>query len=210
MNKGILLSGGVDSIALAYWRRPTFAFTINYGQKPFIAESRSSAAICSLLKIKHYIIEVDCSPLGSGDLLKNEPLPMAPSTEWWPFRNQLLITLASMKAISLNINEIMAGSVMSDGFHKDGTSTFYELIDSLTGFQEGGIRVTAPAIGMSSVELIVQSKIPPEILLYAHSCHTGNVPCGNCRGCFKYIDVMQKLKNAKWQESATFSTESSG
>ncbi len=34
----ILLSGGMDSIALAYWKRPELAITINYGQKPFLAE----------------------------------------------------------------------------------------------------------------------------------------------------------------------------
>lgn len=34
----ILLSGGMDSIALAYWKRPEIAITIDYGQKPAAAE----------------------------------------------------------------------------------------------------------------------------------------------------------------------------
>jgi len=32
--KAILLSGGLDSIALAYWLRPQIAVTIDYGQRP--------------------------------------------------------------------------------------------------------------------------------------------------------------------------------
>ena len=90
---------------------------------------------------------------------------------------------------------------MSDGFHKDGTEEFYHLINNLMKYQEGNINIFSPAIYLSSVDLVIQSKVPPEILYYAHSCHKSNIPCGNCRGCYKYIDVIQKLENANWQKS---------
>ena len=83
MGKAILLSGGIDSIALAYWKRPDLAITINYGQKPAIAELRSSEAVCKILQIEHVIIKVDCSSLGSGDLIKAPSITIAPSSEWW-------------------------------------------------------------------------------------------------------------------------------
>ncbi len=203
MSKAILLSGGLDSIALAYWKRPSIAFTINYGQRPAQAEIQASKIICSLLKIEQHIIEIDCSKLGSGDLLKTSSIKIAPSTEWWPYRNQLLITLACMKAVSLNIKELMLGSVLSDGFHKDGTETFYNLIDTLMQYQEGTIAISSPANNLSSEKLILESNVPPEILFYAHSCHTNNIPCGHCRGCFKYIDVIQNLEYANWQKPSS-------
>jgi 7-cyano-7-deazaguanine synthase len=201
MSKAILLSGGIDSIALTYWQRPQHAFTINYGQKPALAEIKASKAICEHLQIAHSIISVDCSQLGSGDLSQRDAIAIAPSSEWWPFRNQMLITLACMKGISLGIEELMAGSILSDGFHKDGTKDFYHRVNDLICYQEGNISVTAPAIDLTSVELILKSKVPRDLLYYAHSCHKSNMPCGNCRGCNKYIQVIETMKHEKWHES---------
>ncbi|MBS4064723.1 MAG: 7-cyano-7-deazaguanine synthase [Chitinophagaceae bacterium] len=198
MSRAILLSGGIDSIALTYWKKPEFAITINYGQAPAETELRVSRTICELLNIKHIAINIDCSALGSGDLLKSTSLTIAPSTEWWPYRNQLLVTLASMKAISYGIKEVMLGSVLSDGFHKDGTEGFYSILNSLMNYQEGSINISAPAISLTSTELVHVSKVTSDLLFYAHSCHKSNVPCGHCRGCYKYIEVIQNLRDANW------------
>ena len=46
---------------------------------------------------------------------------------------------------------------------------------------------------MTTDELVKVSEIPLSILLCAHSCHTGNIPCGKCRGCNKYFSVVDKL-----------------
>jgi 7-cyano-7-deazaguanine synthase len=199
MRNAILLSGGIDSIALTFWKRPQVALTIDYGQKPAMAEIRASQAVCSALNITHHVIKVDCSSLGSGDLLRSAPLSMAPASEWWPYRNQLLVTLAVMKAISLGIDELCTASVASDGFHRDGTPRFYQLLHELVNYQEGGLKISAPAIGMSAVELVKISRVLPELLHYAHSCHTGNIPCGHCRGCYKYMHVINALNNDKSQ-----------
>lgn len=195
MNRGILLSGGIDSIALAYWQKPDVAFTLNYGQSPALAEIRASKAVATALGISHYVVEVDCSSLGSGDLINQKALEDSPSSEWWPYRNQMLITLACMKGISLGITELMAASVKSDGFHKDGTFDFYQLINNLVSYQEGGIKVSSPCIDMTSVELVRESKIPNSLLYWAHSCHTNNSPCTSCRGCNKYRQVMYELQH---------------
>lgn len=200
MSKSILLSGGIDSIALAYWKRPEFAFTIDYGQRPAKSEVRVSKVICKKLGIQHIVLEVDCGFLGSGDLSMQKPLSIAPSSEWWPYRNQLLVTLASMKAVTLKVDELMIGSVQSDSFHKDGTREFYNLLNSLLKYQEGSLTVSAPAIDISSMELVIKSRVPSEVLFYAHSCHASNVPCGHCRGCYKYIDVIKNLENANWEK----------
>jgi 7-cyano-7-deazaguanine synthase len=201
MSKAILLSGGVDSTSLAFWKKPEYAITINYGQQPAEAEIRTSKIICEIIGIKHIVINIDCSSLGSGDLSNAPALSIAPSSEWWPYRNQLLLTFASMKAITLGVNELMAASVKSDGFHKDGTTDFYTRIHDLISCQEGQLNITAPAIHLMSHELVLESKVPSEILCYAHSCHTSNIPCGICGGCRKYIGVFKKLKDENWEES---------
>lgn len=190
---GILLSGGMDSIALAYWKRPTYSFTIDYGQKPAGAEIQAAKQVSQLLGMEHHVIEVDCSRLGSGDLNGNAPLSVAPITEWWPYRNQLLVTLACMKGISFGVKELLVGSVLSDGLHKDGTKEFYKLISEVMSYQEGGVSITCPAIEMTTVELITHSGIPPSVLFWAHSCHTSNIPCMACNGCNKYLQTLQQL-----------------
>ena len=193
MSKAILLSGGMDSIALAYWKRPSVAITIDYGQLAADTEIRTSKIVADFLQMDHSIIRVDCRSLGTGDLLNTESLALSPSPEWWPYRNQLLATLALMKGIKLGVSEIMIASVQSDGFHKDGTSGFYEQLNKLSTFQEGGIMVTAPCIDLNSVELIKISQVPRSVLFWAHSCHKSSIACGACRGCLKYTQIMNEL-----------------
>lgn len=193
MKTGILLSGGIDSISLAYWKKPDVAFTIDYGQSPAEAEIKASKIVAELLNIEHHIIQVDYRNLGSGDLINEEAIGISPSSEWWPFRNQMLITLAAMKAVSLDVTEIMLASVKSDGFHKDGTAGFFARMNDLMCFQEGAIEISCPAIELSAEELVVKSKIPKEVLLWAFSCHKSTIACGNCRGCNKYYATISNL-----------------
>ncbi|MDB5270114.1 MAG: 7-cyano-7-deazaguanine synthase [Hymenobacter sp.] len=193
MKRALLLSGGMDSIALAYWLRPEVAFTIDYGQLPYNGELRAAEEITKQLGIRHELLKVDCRAIGSGDLSGNAPDSHAPASEWWPYRNQLLITLCAAKAITMGIEEIIIGSVASDGFHKDGTPQFIQLMNDLVSYQEGNLRVSAPAIAMTSAELVKQSQIPEELLLWAHSCHKADYACGNCRGCNKYRNVIHEL-----------------
>lgn len=189
----LLLSGGIDSISILYWKKPKFALTIDYGQNSANAEKKAAEYACKQLGIEHHILSIDCSILGSGDLSNNKFLDLAPNSDWWPFRNQLLITFAATYFIKYNVSKLYIGSVKSDEQFKDGTSKFTDLISKLISFQEGNIIIEAPAINMTTFELVKISKIPLSILLCAHSCHIGNIPCGKCRGCNKYIFTIDKL-----------------
>ena len=71
--KGLLLSGGMDSIALAWWLRPEQAITVDYGQLAAIAETRTSRQVCEELGIGHTVIEARCPELGSGDMAGDAP-----------------------------------------------------------------------------------------------------------------------------------------
>ncbi|MCU7494776.1 MAG: 7-cyano-7-deazaguanine synthase [Ignavibacteria bacterium] len=195
MKTGILLSGGMDSIALCYMTRPDYAITVDYGQRPAEAEIRSARQICDLLNIPQEVVKVDCSSIGSGDLFLKSSINISPVPEWYPFRNQLILTLASIKAVELGITDLMIGCVKSDSVHKDGTEDFIKAIDHLISLQEGEIRISAPAIHMESEELITKSGIPQSILGWAHSCHKDIYACGMCRGCFKHRRIMSNLYN---------------
>ncbi len=191
--EALLLSGGMDSIALAFWWRPAVAITIDYGQRPARAEIDAAAAACDSLGIEHRVLRVDCSSLGSGDLAGTTPLAMAPVPEWWPFRNQLLITLAAAECVRHAIPGIILGTVKSDAVHADGSLRFIEAMSTVLELQEGGLTLEAPAIDLTSAQLVRRSEVPIEVLAWAHSCHKSEFACGRCRGCAKHFSTMEEL-----------------
>ena len=191
----LLLSGGMDSIAIAHWKRSEIALavTVDYGQLCAQAEESAAKAVCEALSLPHEVLRIDCRSLGSGSLAGQEALPGAPTPEWWPFRNQLLISLAAMTAVRWRHSGVLIGTVAGDDRHADGKEEFLRLMDQVVSFQEGGIRVLAPAIAMSSPELIRRSQTPRTLLAWSHSCHRANEPCGDCRGCNKHANVLEEL-----------------
>jgi 7-cyano-7-deazaguanine synthase len=193
MSTALLLSGGMDSAALAYWKIPQYAYTIDYGQLPAEGEIRAAAALCKSLSIIHRIVRADCSELGTGDMAGRPPSELAPVSEWWPFRNQLIITLAGVSALSDGVKELMVGAIRSDNRHADGRPEFFENISRLMQLQEGSLYISAPAIGLSAVELVKASGIPFTLLAWCHSCHVASYACGQCRGCTKHAETMKEL-----------------
>ena len=189
----LLLSGGQDSVALAYLVRPAVAITVDYGQLPAEAEILASAEVSRCLGIEHHVLAVEGSALGSGDLAGSPPLRMAPASDWWPFRNQLLVTVAATAALLHFCDEVLLATVATDQTHSDGSSEFVAMLDRLLRMQEGNIGLRAPAAGMSTAELVRASGIPAEVFAWAHSCHKSNVACGRCRGCVKHREVMYEL-----------------
>lgn len=193
MTTAVLLSGGVDSIALAYWRRPDFAITIDYGQLAATTEVAAAAQVAQELGIVHHVVDIDCSPIGSGDMIGRSPDRVAPVNEWWPYRNQLLVTLAAARGLALGIDRILVGAVATDSAHADGSAAFFDALDALMRLQEGGVAIEAPALALTTAELVRTSGVPREVLAWAHSCHTGPLACGGCRGCTKHFEVMNEL-----------------
>jgi 7-cyano-7-deazaguanine synthase len=192
MTTAILLSGGMDSSCIAFWKRPNFAITINYGQKPVQGELRAARAIAQSVGIEHVVVDADIARLGSGDMAGMPPSDCAPASEWWPYRNQYLITVAAMKCHALGVAELMIGALRTDAFHVDGSEAFFVAINALLSIQEGSLQVSAPGIGMTAEELVVKSKIPIEVLAWSHSCHVSDFACGFCRGCQKHYETMGK------------------
>lgn len=201
MKAALLLSGGMDSIALAWWKRPDLAITVDYGQRAAEGEIQASAQVAKELGIAHEVVRVDCSSLGSGDMAGSEADGAAPTSEWWPYRNQMLITLVGMRAIARQVNTLYIGTVRSDGGnHADGTAEFVHKMNDLMSYQEGHLRVSAPGIEYSTAELVRVAGVPPGTLAWAHSCHKANIACGYCRGCNKYRETYLELGLEYWGE----------
>jgi 7-cyano-7-deazaguanine synthase len=189
----LLLSGGMDSVALAYGLRPQLAITIDYGQKAARGEIRAASAVCETLLLNHRIIQVDCLALGSGDMAGSDPCSVAPVSEWWPYRNQLLITFASAAALQGGMSRVVVGAVSSDESHADGRNEFFEAMNHVLRLQEGGLTLEVPGIKHTTVSLCSRFSVPFEVLAWAHSCHVADYACGRCRGCQKHRRSMREL-----------------
>lgn len=202
VTRALLLSGGMDSTAIAWWLRPEIAIFVNYGQRPRRAERRAAEAVATHVGMRFYAIDVDCSSLGSGSLAGTPQVDGAPSPEWWPFRNQLLVTLASAVALREGAATLMIGTIAEDHVNRDGTPEFVETLDRLLTQQEGGLKLEAPAIGLTAQELLSTSAAPPEVLGWSHSCFVSDIPCLKCRGCAKQLATLRRA-GLRWPPPST-------
>jgi 7-cyano-7-deazaguanine synthase len=193
MSELLLLSGGIDSTAVAAWRRPALSLTINYGQRSADGEILAAAQICRDLSLNHEVLIAPVPTLGSGDLVGASTSAHSPHSDFWPFRNQYLITLACMMAVKRECQMVLIGTVRTDVRHRDGSREFLAGINQLLMVQEGKIRLYAPAASLTSEELVRRSRIEPATLAWSHSCHVSNLACGNCRGCLKHSEITTAL-----------------
>jgi 7-cyano-7-deazaguanine synthase len=196
--KVLLFSGGLDSSAIAFWKRPDVCLTVDYGQRPAPGEFAAAKAICEELSLNHETLSVDLRALGSGSLVGEPTGSLGRGEEWWPYRNQMLITLAGMRFINRGLREIMIGAVRSD-IHADGKAPFLRAVHRLMSLQEGGVKVSAPARSFHALKLMQISGFPAALLGLTFSCHVMQYPCGKCRGCQKHLDTLAKIKRSRSQ-----------
>jgi 7-cyano-7-deazaguanine synthase len=140
MSDLILLSGGVDSAAASLYLRPAAGLVIDYGQVVAAGEVRAAHAVGRAIGLPVETLRCDCSAVGSGLLSGGREAEVAPSAEWWPFRNQLLATIAAAWALHRGYTRLLFCSVATDDFHRDGQPLFYELLSALMGSRRGRSR----------------------------------------------------------------------
>lgn len=191
--KVLLFSGGIESTCLAYQLRPQILLTIDYGQKARIGEINRAAYLANKMQLEHVVITTDISAIGHGVLSETSVINGDFQPEYWPLRNQMLITFAAMKYAHTSIDEIVIGTVATDSVHPDGNMEFINKINCLLHVQNLNLTVSAPAANKTSLQLIEESKIPFDILGWTFSCHVSDIPCGQCSGCTKTIGIYKLL-----------------
>jgi len=181
----LLLSGGIDSASLAFWRRPKFSLFIDYGQPQAAGERRAVTAIAEAVGTHLTTLDVALGKL-------SRPAPhIGGAQERVEYRNQLLITLGAMRAAHVGANVVLIGTVKTDRERmSDGTPAFLAAANRLLAIQEARVGLEAPAMGLTSEELIGASGVPDGLLGWTISCHVSPLACGRCHGCTKRADVL--------------------
>lgn len=192
----LLLSGGLESTALCYLCRPELCITIDYGQPSFDGEQRAAGFFCRSLSIEHQVI-----------ISRSYNLLARGNSSWWPFRNQLLVTLAATATSHLDVEKILIGIVRTD-IYSDCTPAFIAHIQNLFCGQDSGLEISAPGAEMTTLELLNAAQFPEDALDVTFSCHRMSYPCGTCPGCAKSQEVKANyrqiaLKRAKATSAAS-------
>ena len=197
MSALLLLSGGLDSALVAALFRPGTAAFVDYGQRPAAGERRAARTIASSLGLPLEEVSVDLTPLGSGLLTGQRQLDVAPSPEWFPFRNQFLVTVAAAIAVRQRADEVWIGLTAGDGIrHRDGSAEFVSALNDLLVMQEGAVRLRAPAGHLACEDLVTDARLPRDLLDHTISCHISPVACGQCPGCNKRSNALRSSERA--------------
>lgn len=192
--RALLFSGGVESTCLAAMTKPDLALTINYGQVCAAGEIRAAKHIASIIGMSHRVVEVSLGHLGAGDMTgipSEEVEGRVP--EHWPFRNQMLLTVAAMTLAGCGLRELIIGTVLTDRVHNDGTPEFLSAMEQLLQTQLSNFNLSAPAATIHTEDLVRRSGVSRDLLGWTFSCHRSEVACGACRGCKKSIDLFALL-----------------
>ena len=168
----LLLSGGADSAAAAALLQPAMCLFVDYGQNPARSESRAAKAVADELGIPLRSVTIDLSELGSGMLVSGSSLHVAPTEEWFPYRNLYLATMGASFALQLGLQRVLLGLVAEDGNRNvDGSRAFLESLSSLISMQEGGISVHAPLSNETAATVVKECGLSRATLQRTHSCH---------------------------------------
>lgn len=167
----ILLSGGIDSAALAalvaQQKLNASTLFIDYGQGPRAAERKSSMTVAETYGLPWQEIQFNGLHFGAGELRG---------------RNAFLVHLGLL-ALETPTCVLYLGVHAGTGY-RDCTPEFLELMQRSLDFHTGGqVRLTAPFVDASKAEvyaLAADFGVPFEI---TYSCEAGSEPCGDCMSC---------------------------
>ena len=190
----IILSGGPDSVTVAYWAKEqgydVSAITFNYGQKAQI-EIERAREIAGELGIGHLVIDMSnlsriyqgvTSLVDKGLDVSNgftDPIIV-------PFRNGVFMAVTVAYADGVDANHIYYGAHSSDEpFYPDCRKEFYEAFQEAARLgTEREIFISSPYSDIKKSGVLAEAVRLGVPLDQTWSCYlNGPVHCGACESC---------------------------
>ncbi len=191
----LVYSGGLDSTSALYIYKDTIglAVSFNYGSRHNLQEIKRAVLNCEKLGIPHKIVNLESAFLNiKSALLYDGPIPKGHYEDETmkstvvPFRNGIMLSIATAIAESNDLKKVMLGSHKGDNaVYPDCRPEFnsamtlamycgtYDKIKLVTPFQDidkKQLATTGIAHGMNPDD--------------TYSCYEGNdEPCGECSTC---------------------------
>ena len=199
----VIVSGGSDSVTLLYdLHRQNLnleVLSFNYGSKHNDIEIPFAKYHADKLGIKHFIININFNEWGfKSDLLKSGgAIPEGHYEEdsmkrtVIPFRNGIMLSIATGYAESLGANKVFFGSHKGDrAQYEDCREEFTQAMSLATLLgTKNRIKIISPYNTLMKWDIIkkgLEMKIKYE---YTHSCYNAQTPpCGRCSTCIERIE----------------------
>lgn len=201
----ILLSSGLDSAVAfkkAYYEfEEVRCLTFDYGQKARLRELEYSKKICSLYKVKHYIIKLPWYAKFKGSLTQAaKKLPAVDEQEldiisraresaarvWVPARNTVFLSIAAGYCENFALNTIVAGFDAEEAAtFPDNSAPFVSSFNAMLKYAaRRQIKIIAPLLEMDKAEIAALGLKIKAPLEWSWSCYTSQrKPCGKCESC---------------------------
>lgn len=195
------MSGGLDSTVAAAWanvRYEVLGLHVDYGQRAARVEREASEQIGRKLQISefrttslswlkelgHSALTDDLIPLPSGQISEAGDIPIT----LVPFRNGILLSLATAWAEVVGAEAVVIGAVEEDSSgYPDCREQFMIALEravQLGTRPECDIRIVAPLVHKTKVDIVklgAELKVPFEL---SWSCYgAGPEPCNDCESC---------------------------
>ena len=215
MKTVVILSGGMDStIALHLMRREhdCYALSFYYKQKQSI-ELVKAGETCTLYSIPHRILDlsvlgdiaktISANIMGTDVAMPEDTNKEQQPVTYVPFRNMILLSLASSYAESIGAEQIIIGAQQQDHYgYWDCTPSFIEAMTAvISQNREHQIRIVAPFVSMSKaqeIEALVSAYGEDEaikMLSHTLTCYNpdNGDSCGKCPSCIERLDAFKAV-----------------
>lgn len=203
----IILSGGMDSVTLLYYRREdiSLAVTFDYGSNHNKREIECAKYHCELLGIEHIIIPLtfmhdyfksslldgaDAIPEGhyASDNMKSTVVP---------FRNGIMLSIACGLAESHNLSKVLIANHYGDhAIYPDCRQSFITAMES--AMQNGtyaNVGIDAPFTNLTKTDIALLGKRLNVDYSKTYSCYKGGEKhCGKCGTCVERKEAFHDAK----------------
>jgi 7-cyano-7-deazaguanine synthase len=212
----LIYSGGMDSTAALYAFREQIAMAISfdYGSRHNGQEIAMAIHNCEMLDIPHVVIPLaDVMKHMRSALLGDEPVPHGHyasdnmRSTVVPFRNGIMLSIATGIADSKGLKAVMIGSHSGDfAQYPDCTEKFNVGMEiAMAEGTHNHITLSAPFETFSKREVAHLGLANGMDPAFTYSCYEGEeVHCGRCGTCVERLEALKGVEDNTKYKDATY------
>lgn len=202
----LLLSGGLDSTTLLFdlldQGHAVSCLSIFYGQK-HAKELDSAKKVAELAGVDWSLFKIDPVLFSESNTVSSlvSSGPRLPQGHYHeesmrstvvPYRNQLLISIASCRAVSISADAVAIGSHAGDHFiYPDCRPEFISAMrDAMALGDSSSVSLLSPYSNMNKREIVARASALGVPSKETWTCYEGSiVPCGECGACHERAEA---------------------